>query len=181
MRNLQLIIILLLAISIGYFIWRVVGGQGLDQVSTNEQKLLSLTDLPPSYCPKTAKVVTSLVAPIGQSGRTVAVTGCRSINLTSFKAAKVYIKLPHALSFAVTPGSKAYAPELGDVNEDGSINAVDETMARDNLFSTDTANLADIDSDGSVSATDLVLVRLHQGVAATAGENGDQINWGKIE
>ena len=180
MRNLQLIIILLLAISIGYFIWRVVGGQGFDRAGTNE-KSLSLTDLPPSYCPKTAKVVTSLVAPIGQSGRIVAVTGCRSIDLTTFKAPKVYIKLPHALSFIVAPGTKSYAPELGDVNEDGSINAVDETMTRGNLFSSDTTNPADIDSDGSVGATDLVLVRLHQGVAATASETGDQIDWEKIE
>lgn len=181
MRNLQLLLILIFALTIGYFIWQTI--DGTSSQPTALKKELQLVDLPIQYCPKEAKIVATLGSAAVRTGRVVPVINCRTISLENFTAAKLYIKLPQALSFAITlptAGSISYAPELGDVNEDGSINAIDETIVSDNLFATGVGNEADVDSDGSVTTTDLVLVRLHQGVSATAGDNGDQIIWDDI-
>lgn len=191
MRNLQFLLIVVLAIITGYFIWQTVDGNVT--ATTSAAKTLQLTDMPITYCPKVAKIVTNLSASASRTGQTVTVTNCRLINLANIKADQAYIKLPHALSFMISPATAtSYAPELGDVNEDGSINAADEKLVIDSLFGmavndpadldNDTAVTAtDLDRDGSVTATDLALVRLHQGVSITAGSNGDQIDWEDIE
>ncbi len=179
MRYLQIFVIALLVIVIGYFIWQTVD-QSVGTDSTTSTTLLQLNDLPLGYCPETAKVVTSLTPSATETGKTLRVNNCRSINLSSIQAERVYIKLPHALAFAVSPSAEIYAPQLGDVNEDGSINDVDERLVTEVLFTIGVQS-ADLDADQTVTATDLALVRLHQGVSATAGTTGDQIDWEAIK
>lgn len=187
MRSLYIVTIAFLALTVGYLIWQTVMTGGIKP--TANQAELQLSDLPTRYCPTQIRVVSSLADRAEQTGQLLPVTSCRAVKLASLSKAAAdaplfYFKLPSALPFSLTAAELSsgvtFAPALGDVTGDGVIDRVDESRLAARLFSQPADPTFDLTADGVIDAEDLALVRLHQGVGATTGENGDRIQWEQI-
>lgn len=153
----------------------------------SRQGVVELTNLPDQYCPLQASVVAvdstaKSTKPVIDSA--VAVDGCRYITLSKLSALEgaprtLFIKLPGVLAFRVEidsiKGNYQYAPTLGDVNGDNTIDSSDESQITGALFSIDQAQISanDLDHDGRVSILDLSLTRINHraGVSRPDGKS----------
>lgn len=186
MRSLYIVTIAFLALTAGYLIWQTILGERSKPPTVSSE--LSLLDLPSRYCPTEAKAVTNLDSLTEQTARVLPITNCRTVSLAPFAAVleagnQLYLKIPSALPFTVSQETIAlgYAPELGDVDGNGVIDQVDEAALIEQLTATTTLPTLDLTGDGRVDVEDLALVRLHQGVGATVGPDGDRVNWNQIK
>lgn len=184
MRVIYLSTTLVLALVLGFLIWQSLTKAKLLPAGQSTQTLL-LKDLPTSYCPTSAKYVID-VENTESSARVITVKNCREIDLGSISSqvknlAGVSIKLPKSLPFrlnaaALTQTTIEYAPELGDVNNDGVIDSQDESQILKDLFLTTATT--DVDGDKKVTVTDLVYARLHRGTTR-ASEGPVFTGWDK--
>jgi|GEM_PF-6398969 len=170
-----------LLLVIGFLVWRDINHS---VQTTSRQTAVTLTDLPVHYCPKQVQVVVDQ-ANQPRVGKIIALKNCRTIELSSVlgtsTVGQISFKLPLALPFQINVADfgtqpVTYAPELGDLNDDAVIDARDESLVSDNLFSSD--NQFDLDNDGQVSVLDVALVRLHLGASYQVVD--PPIDWSEV-
>ncbi len=173
-RTLGIVIGLIIVVVIAALSWLLqVTLFGASSTNKSNNTLVTFSDLPVSYCPKTANVKVA-----DQFNEEMTVINCRQLdlsNLASFfnTGTNIVITLPTALPINLPVGDlkltsqATLTPQLGDVDNNGIIDEKDEKAVADNLFTTNKA--MDVDSDGTVTAADLALVRLHQGTTPKIG------------
>ena len=184
MRRFKVTIVLVVvaAVLAGYFLLR-------PNLSQARQGVIELTNLPDQYCPLLATVVaTDSNSKSALLDANTTVDECRYITLSKLTdlgdtPQLIFIKLPGALAFRISidsiKGRYQYAPSLGDVNGDNTIDSTDESQVANALFSIDPSQITanDLDQDKKVSVMDLSLTRINHraGVGRPDGRT-----WGKI-
>lgn len=148
---------------------------------------LVLTNLPSQYCPTRARLLLSQAAASGAIiDREVNVDNCRYVSLSKYLSGRqdnyiIHLKLARALAFtfelkAPLEGVVEYPVQLGDVNNDNVIDAMDDKAVSQLLFS-ETSPELDLNGDKIVTIDDLSIVRLNQGVGAA---RPDGAAWAKV-
>lgn len=179
-RTLGIVIGLIIVVVIAALSWLLQATLfGVDSTSKSNNTLVTFTDLPANYCPKTVNVKVT-----DQFNEDMTVINCRQVDLSNLATyfsgtTKIIITLPFALPLSLVAGDLqssnkvTLTPQLGDIDGNGIIDEKDEKLVVDNLFTKNP--VADIDGDGTVTSADLALVRIHQGTATTGLASGSAI------
>lgn len=176
--------IVIALIAFGYYSFYY---QPLAASSPTATPVLTLSEIPNDICPEK---IWLLVAAVNDQkplvDRSVPVRECRTVLLKNYLPASsgeyaVFMKLPTSLASSVvvsTPLTRSITVpiRLGDITKDNAIDAADEKLVTDALYSI--GGVADITGDGKVSVDDVVTVRINKGVGA---DRPDGKSWGKIE
>jgi len=144
--------------------------------STAKAAGLVLGDLPMAYCPDQMWVI--VVRADNQAilfDQATKIINCHQIVLPSTLPSTtlaLYGKVPRSLAFTTIlnwPMSEdiIIRPEVGDINGDNVIDALDQADVASNLFQaagTGKSLLTDVDTDGTVTAIDWSLTQINKGV-----------------
>ena len=156
----------------------VIGGVSYyySRPKPNQAKyMLTLKDIPSTYCPKSAEVAIENKSKEVVYDKTNTLLDCRYIVLNDVAPIDngyytIKVKVPSALGFEmplVVPlkGDIVYSIQLGDANRDNVIDQLDLDNIKSNLFAGDNGfDMAlDIDDDGKVTVVDYSLAKQNQG------------------
>ncbi len=135
-----------------------------------------LTNRPPKFCPKTAKVVVATAAQpaVALFEGQAAVGGCELLtlpkeNLNQAIEYQIFISIAGARAFRLIGAGPLttfldYPIQVGDVNDDNIINETDRQAVAIGLKDSQQAvDRLDVDNDGQLTVLDYSLVSLNQG------------------
>lgn len=178
------LLVLVVLILLGAVIWVVLFSGGTKKSGSIELRLT-----PGSYCPESAQImlVDQTDARIVFDGET-GIEFCQQISLASLpilqnNSYKAYVKPPKALAFSInidsSTGSYAFAPVLGDANDDNVIDNLDRRSVEALLLNAsptkEELSSGDIDQDKRITVFDLSLTKLNQQIGQ-ARPDGKQWN-----